>query len=178
LLKGIGTWRALKELMLNFSYRCDLIIWNSLVPRYWPVSPRLEVRNSIFWTAEHLTWFDYIHLLLVFCSIWTSDYQAIGISTDCLSIADFSKNKHPLATSLREGPTHVCSTNRPHWDRIPLSLHLLLVIYQPVKQTHLQKYFKRCQRINVQSKWATQGQHLSSFYKQTTSSFCRDEHSF
>lgn len=78
-------------------------------------------------------------------------YQWIVILTDCLTIAGFSQNKHPLANSLVEGPAHMCSTNRPHQDGVPVSLHLLLAVHQPVKQMHLQKTFKDAKGINLQS---------------------------
>lgn len=32
-----------------------------------------RARFSVSWATESLTWFDYIHLLLEFCSVWTSD---------------------------------------------------------------------------------------------------------
>lgn len=100
------------------------VIWNSLAPRHeppWPVLYNLEGKILCFLghRESDLIWLHTSSARVLFSlDQWLC--RSIGILTDCLSTVEFSQNKYPLATSFIESPAHVCSTNRPHWDGIPV----------------------------------------------------------
>lgn len=119
-LKGIGTWKTFKEFMLNFvsdvthnSEFSGTPAWTTLAS-----SPDLKCELPLFPGLTDLT--THIFHWRFVQSGPVLLYQSLGILTDCLRTAEFSQNKHPLAISFLESPTHVCSTNRPHWDGIPV----------------------------------------------------------
>lgn len=81
-------------------------------------SPDLKCELPLFPGLTDLTTHIFHWRFVQSGPVWL--YQSLGILTDCLRTAEFSQNKHPLAISFLESPTHVCSTNRPHWDGIPV----------------------------------------------------------
>ena len=121
----IYCWRLVVDsIYALFLLRMWPVIWNSLAPRHeppWPVLYNLEGKILCFLghRESDLIWLHTSSARVLFSlDQWLC--RSIGILTDCLSTVEFSQNKYPLATSFIESPAHVCSTNRPHWDGIPV----------------------------------------------------------